>query len=84
MLRSFIAQLLCPWRFDTLTLRDHIDLESVQLNNGTAICRLFSWLVHQLPKDRTVVCIIDNIGNYERETTVEETVKVLGMIAHLM
>lgn len=84
MLRSFIAQLVCQWRFDTSTLRDHIDLESVQLNNGSAICRIFSWLVRQLPKDRTVMCIIDNIGYYERETTVEETVEVLGMIAHLM
>lgn len=84
MVRSFIAQLLCQWRFDTSRLRSVIDLESLQQNDGATSCQLFSWLVNQLPAEMTVICIIDNIGYYEREAAVEQLVEVVESIRHLM
>ncbi|UPX19622.1 uncharacterized protein EKO05_0009880 [Ascochyta rabiei] len=84
LLRSFIAQLLCRQPFNTNSVQRHVHLESVQQGDIAALLRLFSWLMHQIAEDVTVVCIIDNIGYYERDATVEDTVEVVASISRLI
>ncbi|KAH7136819.1 hypothetical protein B0J13DRAFT_625450 [Dactylonectria estremocensis] len=68
MIASLIDQLLRQHEFDTRSLAaDGFNLERIQLGDLNELIRLFEWLVWQLPKTITLVCLIDGVILYERE-----------------
>lgn len=82
LVRSFVAQLL--HRFDTTCLERIVDLAGVQRGELAGICHLFGWLVCQLPRDTTVICILNDLGIYERELFVQQTSAVMGFLVQMM
>ena len=84
LLRNFAAQLLCQQRFDTTNLHNFVDLGSFQRGELEGLCALYSWLVRQLPRDMTVICIVDELGIYERDDFVVESSIVLSFVVGLM
>ena len=83
-MQNFTAQLMCQQRFDTSNLHNFIDLGSVQTGELAGLCSLFSWLVRQLPRDMTVICIINELVLYERDGFVVEASSVLRFVVGLM
>ncbi|KAH0499050.1 hypothetical protein TgHK011_006267 [Trichoderma gracile] len=70
MMRSFIAQLLQQMGPGFIQLDMSSNLESIAKGHCdiSQLCGLFVQLVRQqLPRDRTLVCIIDGIGDYETD-----------------
>lgn len=70
MMRSFIAQLLQQMGPSLIQLDMSTNLESIAKGDCDIcqLCGLFVQLVRQqLPRDRTLVCIIDGIGDYETD-----------------
>ncbi|KAH7126045.1 hypothetical protein EDB81DRAFT_810355 [Dactylonectria macrodidyma] len=68
MIASLIDQLLRQHDFDTHSLAaDGFNLERIRLGHLKELIRLFEWLVWQLPKTITFVCLIDGVILYERE-----------------
>jgi hypothetical protein len=84
MLRSLAAQLLCQQRFDTANLHRMVDLAGVQRGELAGLCQLFGWLVRQLPRGMTLICIFDDLGYYERESFFFETSVAMNYIVQLM
>ncbi|KAL6858457.1 hypothetical protein J3F83DRAFT_750862 [Trichoderma novae-zelandiae] len=70
IMRSFIAQLLRQMGPSFIPLDRSIDLDSVAQEDCdiSKLCDLFVHLVRQqLHRDRTLVCIIDGVGEYETD-----------------
>ncbi|GKZ46987.1 hypothetical protein AbraIFM66951_010160 [Aspergillus brasiliensis] len=69
LIRSLIAQLLLSGTVSNLV---HIDTrafaESIKSHALRDLCSLFRQLIEQLPKEATVICIIDGISGFESET----------------
>lgn len=83
MIKSLIAQLLHQHRFDTSTLpHDSNPLYFHDTNIGQ-LCALFGWLVHQLPEDITLFCLIDGIEYFERDKFINDMPTVLAYILEL-
>lgn len=80
MIKSLVAQLLRQHAFDTRSLPDDI----MPLDDVNRLCTLFGWLVGQLPRNITLVCLIDGIEYYEREAYLQEMTKVLIYILELI
>ncbi|PNP57852.1 hypothetical protein THARTR1_02010 [Trichoderma harzianum] len=60
-----------------------IDLDSISKDDCkiSHLCDLFVYLVrHLLPRDRTLVCIIDGIGNYETDELESDMLAVVKML----
>ncbi|KAL7935953.1 hypothetical protein V8C35DRAFT_296460 [Trichoderma chlorosporum] len=83
IIRSFIAQLLRQIPFEFLSLDSAIDLDSISKDDCkiSHLCDLFVYLVrHLLRRDRTLVCIIDGIGDYEKYELESEMLAVIKML----
>lgn len=83
IIRSFIAQLLQQVPFDFMPLDMTIDLDNIAKGDCdiSQLCDLFVYLVrHQLRRDRTIVCIIDGIGDYETDELESDMLAVMRML----
>jgi hypothetical protein len=67
MIRSIIAQLLRQHSFDLSLLGQEIDLERIKEGSMETLCALFSWLLKRVPKDITLVVLLDGISHYEND-----------------
>ncbi|KAK4169597.1 hypothetical protein QBC43DRAFT_226887, partial [Cladorrhinum sp. PSN259] len=73
MIKALITQLL-EQHYAGYTFREcdlGLDLERIAGGSTTAadlaaLCALFEWLVKWLPRDKTLVVVVDGIGEYER------------------
>ncbi|OPB39339.1 hypothetical protein A0O28_0050450 [Trichoderma guizhouense] len=83
IIRSFIAQLLQQIPFDFMPLDTAIDLDSISKDDCkiSHLCDLFVYLVRRLLRqDRTLVCIIDGIGDYETDELESDMLAVVKML----
>ncbi|KAL7909561.1 hypothetical protein GGI35DRAFT_387104 [Trichoderma velutinum] len=83
IIRSFIAQLLQQIPFEFMPLDMAIDLDSISKDDCkiSHLCDLFVYLVrHLLRQDRTLVCIIDGIGDYETDELESDMLTVVKML----
>ncbi|KAE8321382.1 hypothetical protein BDV39DRAFT_210781 [Aspergillus sergii] len=84
LIRSILSQLLCTgWPFEqdfinTRSYRDDILSHSVE-----ALCFTFRELVEQLPVDKRIHCIIDNITTLESERWDADLYTVIEMLYHI-
>lgn len=89
MIRSLISQLLrgyvskFPAWFPAQGIATDVDLERARCGDIHQLCRLFGWLVRNLPEGNTVVCLIDGIFNYETDEYEEDMVAVMDYILRL-
>ncbi|RDL40430.1 uncharacterized protein BP5553_00409 [Venustampulla echinocandica] len=83
MLKSLVVQLLCQYSFNTQYLPSEIELAGVQDGDLEQLFPLFEWLVHQLPENITLFCLIDGIAYYEREEFEDPMLEVLAGILRL-
>jgi hypothetical protein len=84
MIRSLLAQLLIQFPFSNINppadALPH-DIENASIDQ---LCKLFTYLVRQLPPRTTVFCLIDGINEYEREGYIhgmdEVVFSLLGLV----
>lgn len=67
LLRSFITQLLQQRFANCVFLQRFVDLEGLRNKDLGVLCRLFAWLVRQLPQQETLICVVDSIETYEND-----------------
>ncbi|RYP66421.1 hypothetical protein DL771_007830 [Monosporascus sp. 5C6A] len=67
MIRSLVAQLLRQFPVGTIEPDSGVAMEEVERGNVAQLCRLFVYLVRQLPARTTAFCLIDGINEYESE-----------------
>ena len=84
LMRSFIAQALRYHAFDTAQLPWEVDLNRVAAGNLRELCRLFSWLVWRLPREVTLVCLIDGIARYDCDEREPDMLVVLACLLGLV
>lgn len=83
LMRSLISQLLLIQNFDLgfISSRSYRDqIHDCELGH---LCGLFQTLVHQIPIDTVVFCVIDGISLYERLDWREETCYVVGKVREI-
>lgn len=66
LVRSLISQLLSFGNFDLAFINTRTSRDRIQSYELDHLCELFRELLHQIPIDVTVFCIIDSISLYER------------------
>ena len=67
IIQNFICQLLCQFDFDTRLLAgEKLDEHRIRVGNVDELCKLFRWLVSQLPRSVVLFCLLDGVGYYER------------------
>ncbi|KAL4942964.1 hypothetical protein BDV06DRAFT_221656 [Aspergillus oleicola] len=83
VLRSFIAQLLESHpRFDLQTVRSIAQLNE---DDTSGLCEIFYDLVHQLPPDIVVFCIVDAVTEFEDRMAIRESgEKVVQMLLRIV
>jgi hypothetical protein len=68
IIKNFICQLLCQFDFDTRMLAsEKLDEGLIRLGNVDELCKLFRWLVSQLPQSVVLFCLLDGVVYYERK-----------------
>jgi hypothetical protein len=67
MIQSFICQLLCQHDFSGALRSSEVVRQLVELGDVEELCELFEILVHRLPREVVLLCVIDGIVYYERE-----------------
>ncbi|GAB1317962.1 hypothetical protein MFIFM68171_08172 [Madurella fahalii] len=67
MVRSLIAQLLRQFPAGIIEPDPGVTMADVEREDITLLCRLFAYLVQQLPASTTVFCLIGGINVYESE-----------------
>lgn len=67
LVRSLISQLLSFGNFDLAFINSRTSRDRIQSYELDHLCELFRELLHQIPIDVTVFCIIDSISLYERD-----------------
>lgn len=67
MIRSLIAQLLRQFPSPNIYPLSDTSTLDIETSNIPHLCTLFVHLIHQLPPNITIFCIIDGINEYERE-----------------
>jgi hypothetical protein len=84
IIRSLIVQLLRQHSFDTTLLHREVNLGRVQGGDIKQLCALFGWLIRRLPRDVTVICLIDGIVHYETDRYEADMLSVLRYVLHLV
>ncbi|KAF2684959.1 hypothetical protein K458DRAFT_366444 [Lentithecium fluviatile CBS 122367] len=84
MASSFIAQLLQQHYADTAFKQQDLDLESLQAGDIGVLCTMFERLVRQLPREKTLVCVIDAVDAYETEELEADMRTVLRCLLRLV
>lgn len=85
LIQSFIYQLLqqqphmiispSPWE---------LDMERVRQGDLQQLCQLLNLLIHRLPEEVTLFCLIDGMVYYERDEFIDETQYVLTELTRLV
>lgn len=83
LIKSLISQTLSQYPFDTTMLNSYMIRDALD-GNFHALCVLFQSLADQLPKERTMVCIIDGIKYYERDVYEQEMGEAIVQILNLV
>jgi hypothetical protein len=84
MIRSLLAQLLRQFPFSNINPPADVlpyDGETASIDQ---LCKLFTYLVRQLPPRTTIFCLIDGINEYEREEYIhgmdEVVFSLMGLV----
>ena len=80
MIQSFICQLLCQYDFLGQLLQHETSGDRIRHGDVDELCALFERLVHRLPNNVVLFCLIDGIMYYEREEFREEMERVLRTV----
>lgn len=92
MVRSFVAQLVRSSLFDDVTRQSgqlqfdgQTDVGTI-INSGqlSQLCQLFKNLVRLLPRQATLICLIDGISHYETDEFEEEMLHTLDFLLDLV
>ncbi|KAK5658405.1 hypothetical protein OQA88_2382 [Cercophora sp. LCS_1] len=83
MIQSFICQLLCQYDFDGSLNSSEVVQQLVELGDMEELCELFETLVHRLPREVVLLCLIDGIVYYEREEFEHDVGLVLVTLLRL-
>lgn len=84
MMRSLLAQLLQRGPLEDAVLGEpDVDLDQISKGRMPALCKLFVWLVHRLPEEVVVVCVIDGISHYETDEFEEDMLEALDCLLRL-
>lgn len=85
LIQSLISQLLqqqphmsispSPWE---------LNMERVRQGDLQQLCQLLSLLIHRLPGEVTLLCLIDGMVYYERDDFIDETQYVLQELTRLV
>lgn len=73
LMRSLISQLLPLQNFDLSFVNSRSYRDQIYACELGHLCDLFQILVHQIPIDTVVFCVVDGISLYERLEWMEET-----------
>ncbi|KAI0445127.1 hypothetical protein F4803DRAFT_509502 [Xylaria telfairii] len=65
MIRSLIVQLLNQCYVNSTFFERDIDRQGLQTGDIDALCSLFKFLVWHVAPQKTIVCVIDGVGEYE-------------------
>ena len=84
LIRSLIVQVLRYHVFDTARLPWEVDLRRVAAGDVRALCGLFGWLVRRLPREVTLVCLLDGIENYDCDEYEGDMLVVLECVLGLV
>jgi hypothetical protein len=83
LISSLVAQLLQQHYAPTTFSQQDIDLESLRAGDIRTLCHLFAWLVRQLARDKTVMCVIDSVDAYETSELENNMRRVLRHLLDL-
>jgi hypothetical protein len=85
LMRSVLTQFLEAWPDVAL---DNVDLIYFQDNHELipmdVICRTFDQVVRQIPMDKTICCIIDDLTQLEKDHWTEDYSSLLHMLKYLI
>ncbi|KAI1806952.1 hypothetical protein F4811DRAFT_560169 [Daldinia bambusicola] len=84
MIRSLVGQLLQQNPCSLGDLAQHVSMQGVWRGDIQELCKLFGYLIRQLPSTVTVFCILDGIGFYEREQYKDDMEDILDYILDLV
>lgn len=86
MILSLVSQLLrqfplfgAPWALEQ-NLLVSCDIKGAASGNLDELCRMFRQIVHSIPSDRTIICLIDGISYFETDELQEEMLVVVNLI----
>ncbi|KAK4450461.1 hypothetical protein QBC34DRAFT_349211 [Podospora aff. communis PSN243] len=83
MIQSFICQLLCQYDFAGTLRSSEVVRQLVELGDIEELCELFEILVHRLPREVVLLCVIDGIVYYERDEFASDMGLVLVTLLNL-
>ena len=83
IIQIFICQLLCQFDFGTTVPASTVSRELVQFGDLDTLCGVFQTLVHRLPRNIVLVCVIDGVVYYERPDFYDDFGTVLVAILRL-
>ncbi|KAI1483383.1 hypothetical protein F4774DRAFT_367387, partial [Daldinia eschscholtzii] len=84
MIRSLVGQLLQQSPCYPSGLAQYVSMQDVWRGNIQELCKLFGYLIRQLPSTVTVFCVLDSIGLYEREQYKDDMEDILDYILDLV
>lgn len=86
MIQSLVSQLLrqfprlgAPWALEQ-NLLACCDIKGAASGSLDELCRMFGQIVHSIPSDRTIICLIDGISYFETDELQEEMLVVASLI----
>lgn len=86
MIHSLVSQLLrqfprlgAYWALEQ-NLLACCDIKGAASGSLDELCRMFRQIVHSVPSDRTIICLIDGISYFETDELQEEMLVVVGLI----
>lgn len=83
MISSLMAQLLLQHYANATFRQQDVDLEGLRSGDIGVLCRLFEWLVRQLPQHKTLVCVVDGVEYYETAKYEDDMRTVLNSLLGL-
>ncbi|KAJ5938687.1 hypothetical protein N7466_001821 [Penicillium verhagenii] len=83
LMRSLISQLLIAYPEFSLKTLDQIP--KIQLADVSALCQVFHRLIHELPSDTLVFCIIESVTTFETGTALlEESILTVSKLVEIV
>lgn len=85
LMQTLISQLLQQQPHTSISTSPwELDMDRVRQGDLQQICRLLNFLVHRLPEEVTLFCLIDGMVYYERDEFIDEMHYVLTEIMRLV
>lgn len=84
MIRSLIAQLLRQLPPQPVHLDSQISTQDIENGNIETLCRLFAYLLRQIPHGMPVMCLIDGLNTFEADPYFEGMETVILSLTDLV